>query len=50
MNLVILMYQGSQQPQERRERVWLENINEFFVIICSFHLMFYTDWVNDKTT
>ena len=49
MNLGILIYQGSQQPQDRRHRVWLENINEYLVITCSFHLMFYSDWVTDKT-
>ena len=48
MNMLVMIYQGSQTPIASRLRNQIENMNEFFIIIATLHMMFYTDWIPEK--
>ena len=44
-NLFMLIYQGQVNPLCSRLKNRIEKLNELFIMIGTFYLMFYTDWV-----
>ena len=48
MNKFNLIYQSHYTPIASRLRNRIENMNEFFIITATFHMMFFTDWVLEK--
>lgn len=47
LSLVILMYQILVKPFEERKLNRLEVFNELTVLVCSWHLLIFSDLVND---
>ena len=43
----MIIYQGQFNPIILPLRNKMENMNEFFIILCTFHLFCYTDWIPD---
>jgi len=44
-SLAASMYVGYSRPKVWWRHVWLENINEWFVFMITFHLVFFTDYI-----
>jgi hypothetical protein len=47
LNLAMIIYQGQFDPLITRLKNRIEKCNEFLVMMCSLHLMLYTEWVAD---
>lgn len=50
LNLVCLIYQGYSAPFNSRFKNRLELFNELTVVVCSLHMMTFTDWIPDYST
>ena len=45
MNLIVVIYQGSNMPLCRRYQNWIELWNEFWIQMATYNLMLFTDYV-----
>ena len=47
MNMFIIMYQILNKPLYSKIQSQIEAVNEIFIGILTFHMLFFTGWVSD---